>query len=105
MIFKILFIISYTLLYPFIVRPFQTYVNTPPTETFSHWPEFEISDPWDSPTEEEYINDILEDSCEYSDYSDYKRRPFNIFGNNAGNYIGQYYQAGGETKHRIVLKQ
>jgi len=105
MIFAILFIISYTLLYPYIVHAIQTYFNTPPTETFSDSPEFEISDPWDSLTEEQYIEDILENSCKDQNCSDYEPRPFDIFGNKSGNYIGHYYQAGGKTKHCIVLKQ
>ena len=52
MIFEIVLIISYTLLYPYIVRTLQTNLNAPPTENFSHCSEFEPSDPWDSLTME-----------------------------------------------------
>ena len=78
MLFKILCIVSYTLLYPYIVRAILTYFNPPPTETFIDCPEFETSDPWDSLTEEQYIQDILENSCEDRDCSDYEPRPFII---------------------------
>jgi len=52
MIFKFLFIISHIILYPYIVHAVQTYLDTTPTETFFDCPEFEISDSWDSLTEE-----------------------------------------------------
>jgi hypothetical protein len=44
---------------------------TTPTEIFFDCPELVISDPWDSLSEEEYIEDILNNSCEDSDSSDY----------------------------------
>jgi hypothetical protein len=105
MIFEFLFIILHILLYPYIVRAIQAYSTTTPTETFFDCPEFEISDPWDSLTEEEYIEDILENSCEDTDCSDYEPKQFDIFGKQVEDCIGHYYQAGGKTKHCIVLKQ
>ena len=105
MIFEILIIISDTLLSPYIVCTIQTYLDTPSTETFFDWPGFEISDPWYSLTEAEYINDILENSCKDTDCSHYKPGPLDIFGKEASNYIGHWYQAGGKTIHRIVPKQ
>jgi len=83
----------------------QTYFGTTPTETCCDCPEFEISDPWDSLTEEEYVEDILEHSCEDTDCSDYEPNQFDIFGYQADNYIGHHYQSGGKTTHCIVLKQ
>ena len=63
MIFEFLLIISHILLYPYIVCTVQAYFNTTPTKTFFDCPEFEISNSWDCLTEEEYIEDILENSC------------------------------------------
>jgi len=105
MIFKFLFIISHILLCPYIVRAIQAYMNTTPTETFFDCPEFEVSDSWDFLSEEEYIEDILENSYEDTHCSDYKPTQFDIFRKEADHYIGHYYQAGGKTKHCIVLKQ
>jgi len=95
MIFEIVFINSYLRLYTYIVLAIHPNINTPPTETYFNCPEFDITDPWDSLTEVEYIEDILENSSEDSDFSDYERRPFDIFGNKTHDYIGQYYQAAG----------
>jgi len=105
MMFETLFIISYTFLYPYIVHAIQTYLNTPPSETFSDCPEFDISDCWDCLTEEEYIEDVLENSCQDTDCPDYKPKPFDIFGNKASDYISHYYQAGGKTTHCTMLEQ
>jgi hypothetical protein len=105
MIFKFLFIIPHILLYPYIVRAIQGYSTTTPTETFFDCPEFEVSDPWDSLTEEEYIEDILENFCGNTDCSDYEPKQFDIFGNQADDNIGHYYQAGGKTKHCIVIRK
>jgi hypothetical protein len=80
-------------------------LNAPPTETFSDCPEFETSDPWDSRTKEEYIEDIPENSCEDTDFCDYKHRQFDIFCKQADDYVVHYYRAGGKTKHCIVLEQ
>jgi len=88
MIFKILIIIFYIPLCPNNVRTIHIYLNTPSTKTFFDCPQFEISDPWDSITEEEYVKDILEDSCKDTDCSDYELRTFDIFGNKADDYIG-----------------
>jgi len=97
MIFEILFTTSYTLLYPYIPHAIQTYLNTPSTKTFFDSPKFEISNPWDSLTEEEYIEDILKNYCEETDCSDYKRRPFHIFGHKPSVFIGHCYQARGNN--------
>jgi len=105
MIFEFLFIISHIILYPYIVHAVQTYLDTTSTKTFFDCPAFEISDPWDSLTEEEYIEDILKNSCEDTDSSDYELTQFDIFGYQADDYIGLHYQSGGKTKHCIVLKQ
>jgi hypothetical protein len=105
MIFEFHFIFIHILLYLFIVRAIQAYSTTTPTETFFDCPEFVVSDPWDSQPEEEYIEDILENSCEDTEYSDYQPKQFDIFGKWAEDYIGHYYQAGGKSKHCIVLKQ
>jgi hypothetical protein len=64
-----------------------------------------VSDPWDSLTEEEYIEDILENFCGNTDYSDYEPKQFDIFGNQADDNIGHYYQGGGKTKHCIVIRK
>jgi len=95
MIFEFLFIICHILLYPHIIRTIQAYINTPPTETFVDYPEFNLSDRWESLTEEEYIEVILENCCEDTDCSDYEPKPFDIFRNKADDYIGHCYQAGG----------
>ena len=95
MIFEFLFIISHILLYPYIVRPIQAYLTTTPTETCFDCPEFEVSDPWDSLTEEEYIQGILENSWEDANRSDYEHTQLDIFGPQADNYFGRYEQAGG----------
>jgi len=58
MIFEIFFSISHTLLYPYIVLAIQTYWNTPPTKIFFECPKIDIPNPWDTLTEEEYIEDI-----------------------------------------------
>jgi len=104
MIFEILLIMSHTLLYPYVVHAIQSYSNTPPTETFIDCPEFEISDPRDSLTKKEYIEDVLTNSCEHRDCSDIEPRTFDIFTNIARNYIRHCYQAGGNTEHCIVPK-
>jgi len=105
MIFEILYIISYILRDPYIVSTIQTFFNTPPAESFFGCPAMEITDLWDSLAEEEYIEDILENSCEDTDCTDYVVWPFDIFGNTTSDYTGHYYKAGGKTKHCIVLKQ
>jgi len=97
--------ISHMLLYPYIVHAIQAYLTTPATEIFLNCPQFEISDPWDSLTEEEYIEDLLQFSCEDTDCSDYKPKQFNIFGKQADDHIGYCYQSGGKRKHCIVLKE
>jgi len=105
MIFELLFIILHILLYLYIVRTIQTCSTTTLTETFFDCPEFEVCDPWDSLTEEEYIENILENCCEDTDCSDHEPKQSDIFRRRADDYIGHYYQAGGKTKHCIVFKQ
>jgi hypothetical protein len=95
MIFECLVIISHILLSPHIVRTVQEYLNNLSTERFHYCAECEISDPWESLTEEEYIADILENSREDTNSSDYNPKLFDIYRNKADDYIGHYYQAGG----------
>jgi hypothetical protein len=68
-------------------------MNTPSTKSFLHCPELEIADPWGSLAEEQFIQDILENSCANTDYSDHVPISFDTFGNVAHNYIGHYYPA------------
>jgi len=105
MIFEFLLIILHILLYPYIVCAILAYSSTTPTETVFDCHEFMISDPWNSPTEEEYIKDILKNSSEDTHCSDSEPKQFNIFRKRAEDCIGHYYLAGGKTKHCIVLKQ
>jgi hypothetical protein len=105
MIFEFLFSISHILLYPYIVQAVKSYLDTTSTKTILDWPEFDVSDPWDSLTEEEYIEDILENSCEDTGCSDYEPRQFDIFGKQADDHVGHYYWVRGNTKPCIVLKQ
>jgi hypothetical protein len=105
MIFKFLFIISHIILYPYIVCAVQAHFDTTPTETFFDCLEFEIFDPWDSLTEEEYIEDFPENSCDHTDFSDYEPKQFYIFGKWADDYIGHHYQSGGKIKHCVILNK
>jgi len=54
--------------------------------------------------EEQFIEDILENSCEDTHCSEFKPRPFDIFGNNEDDYICYYYHAEGKARHCIVLR-
>jgi len=63
MIFEIFFIISYTLLYPYTVHAIQCYLNNPATNDFFGYPEFEMSNLWDFPIQEEYIQHVLDNLC------------------------------------------
>jgi hypothetical protein len=105
MIFEFLFIMSHFLLYSYIVSAVQAYLDTTPTESFFDCPEFEVSDPWHSLMVEEYMEDILKNSCEDTDCSDYETIKFDIFRKRVEDDIGPYYQSGGKTKHCIILKQ
>jgi len=67
MIFEFLFIISHIYIYPYIVHAIHGDLTTPPTETFSDCPEFKITDTWDSLTEEEYIEEIIKNTCQDTD--------------------------------------
>jgi hypothetical protein len=102
---EFLFIISHILLYPYIVRAIQRCLNTSSIETFFDFPQFEISDLWDSLTEEEYIKDILENSSDNTDTLDCEPKQFDIFQKLKDNYIGHHYLSGGMSSHFIVLHQ
>jgi len=104
MIFEFLFIISHILLYPYPVGTVQVYLDST-TETFFDCPEFEISDPWNSLTEAEYIEDIVENSCEGTDWCHYEPKQFDVFGIHVDDHISPHYQSGWTTKQCIIVKR
>lgn len=56
-------------------------------------------------TREGYIEEILENFCKNTYYSDYEPRPLDIVENKVSDYIADCYQAGGNTTYWIVLKR
>jgi hypothetical protein len=105
MIPELIFITSYISLYPDIIHPRQSLFSTPPTETFCVCHVFEISDPCEFLPEDEYIEDILNNSFEDTDCSVYKIKPFDIFQNMVDDYIGHCYQVDGQTNYCKVLRR
>jgi hypothetical protein len=80
-------------------------LDTTPTEILFNCHEFETSDCWHYLTQEEYIENTLENFCEDTDFSASEPKQFDIFKKQADDYVGHYDQSEAKTNHCIVLKQ